>query len=146
MIALAVNLSISYWIARSGLRTVLARWLTRLGHPVPDLDGGGRRALRFTFALKLAPGLPASLKNYVLGMVGVPFGVYLGVSMLVTGAYAVVLVVLGESLIEHDLGKVGAIAGVFLMAAVGWMWWRKKGSAHRDRSAPSGTRARTGPS
>jgi len=56
----------------------------------------------------------------------VPFWIYFGVSGLITGMYAVGFVVLGESLLEHDLGN-GAIA-VAVLAAAGlaiYLWRRR---------------------
>ncbi len=132
--ALAVNLTACYWIAQSGLRGVVERWLRRLGYEMPDFDGSKKSAVRLSLAVKLAPALPGALKNYVLGMVGVPFGIFFGLSMLITGAYAAVLIVLGESLIEHDLVTLGAIAGACLVLAVGFVWWRRRrrlGASHR---------------
>ena len=58
--------------------------------------------LRFTLAVKAAPGVPSFVKNYVLGMVGIPFALYFGLSLLVTGAYAALCIVLGESLLTND--------------------------------------------
>jgi uncharacterized membrane protein YdjX (TVP38/TMEM64 family) len=138
MVALAINLTVCYLIGQSGLRTVLGRLLRRLGYELPDFKAGREGALRFALAVKLAPALPAPVKNYVLGMVGVPFGLYFGLSMLFTGAYAAVLVVLGESLIEHDLGRSAAIAGVFLTIAVGTWWWQRRRALARKTEEPAG--------
>ena len=130
-IALGMNLAVCYWIARSGLRPFLERILRRFSFELPDLQGGGSNTLRFALAIKFAPGLPAFVKNYVLGMVGVPFALYFGLSMLITGAYAALLVVLGESLLAHNRSTAGAVIAAILVLGVGVWWWQKRGERER---------------
>jgi uncharacterized membrane protein YdjX (TVP38/TMEM64 family) len=132
--ALTSNVAIVYWIGRSGMRTVLERLLRRFGYDLPDFDHSGKGAARFTLAIKLAPALPSALKNYVLGMVGVPFLLYFGLSMLISGSYAATLVVLGESLMEHDLGTAAVVVGALLVLGLAIWWWQKK---HRDGKTAS---------
>lgn len=115
-VALSANLLLCYWIARSGLRPWLGRLLARTRYSIPDFEKGDG-ALRFALLVKLAPGVPIFIKHYLLGMAGVPFWIYFGVSGLITGIYAVAFVVLGESLLEHDLGNsAGALAVLGLVA------------------------------
>ncbi|MGN6110920.1 MAG: hypothetical protein ACTHU0_37815 [Kofleriaceae bacterium] len=127
-LALAANLALCYWIARSRLRGPLEALLRRFGHALPDFRAPGRSALRWTLALKLAPGLPGFVKNYGLGAAGVPFPLYFGLSMLITGAYAAALVVLGESLFEHEVGRSVAVAVAIAAVVAGgvWWWWRRR--------------------
>ena len=87
-LALAAALTMSYGIARGRMRRWLESLLRRFGSELPDFGEAGRNALRFTLMVKLTPGLPAFVKNYGLAAAGVPFPTFLGVSMLVTGAYA----------------------------------------------------------
>jgi len=91
--------------------------------------------------VKLTPGLPAFVKNYGLAAAGVPFPTYLGVSMLVTGAYAAALVLLGDSLFEHDFGPaLVAAAVVALVAGLGALWLRRRrGRAGRRAEGPPGS-------
>lgn len=124
-IALSANLLLCYWIARSGLRPWLARLLARTRYEIPDFEKD-EGALRFALLVKLAPGVPIFIKHYLLGMAGVPFWIYFAVSGLITGIYAVAFVVLGESLLEHDLGN-GAIALAVLAAAgLAIYLWRRR--------------------
>jgi uncharacterized membrane protein YdjX (TVP38/TMEM64 family) len=122
--ALGLNLSICYWIARTGLRRWIVSLLRRFKYELPNFQE--RRALRFTIIVKLAPGVPAFIKNYALGAARVPFPLYLAAGMLVTGTYATLLVVLGESLLAHNLRKLLVVGAVFVvLAGVVW-WWRKR--------------------
>jgi uncharacterized membrane protein YdjX (TVP38/TMEM64 family) len=121
-LALGAHLAICYSLAHF-MRPWLGSLMRRFRGDLPDFGESHRGALRFTLAVKLTPGVPAFLKNYGLGVAGVPFGLYLVVSMLITGAYGAALVVLGESLFEHDRSQaVVAVAVVVVLAAAVWIW------------------------
>jgi uncharacterized membrane protein YdjX (TVP38/TMEM64 family) len=126
--ALALNLILCYELAGSKLRPLIARLFRRLGYALPDLDEAeGKRALRFTLFVKAAPGLPAWAKNYVLGMARVPFPVYFVVSMVVTGLYGAAVIVLGDSVLGHDVDRSVVVAGAVVLAAA-VVWWARRRS------------------
>jgi uncharacterized membrane protein YdjX (TVP38/TMEM64 family) len=123
--ALAANLFASYLIGR-WLRPSIAALLKRLGYELPDFTTRQHGALRFTLAVKLAPGVPAFVKTYGLAVAGVRFGWYFGVSMLITGAYGISIIVLGDSLFDHDRQRVVLALGVLVVLAVGVWAWRRR--------------------
>lgn len=125
-LALAANLVLCYWIARSSLRARLASLMRRFDYEIPDFRGASKDAVRFTLMVKLAPGIPGFVKNYGLGVAGVPFALYFAASMLITGAYAACLIVLGESLFEHELNRSLAAAAIVAALAAGLWWWRRR--------------------
>jgi uncharacterized membrane protein YdjX (TVP38/TMEM64 family) len=139
-LALAGSLAVSYWLARGRLRPLLVSALRRFGRELPDFGEAGKNALRFTLTVKFAPGVPAFLKNYILATAGVPFGLYFGMSILITGAYGAALIVLGESMLEHDLGRALPTAVVVAAATLGLWWWVRRrardarGAAERPAS------------
>ncbi|HKQ68510.1 MAG TPA: VTT domain-containing protein [Polyangiaceae bacterium] len=127
--ALGLNLAICYWIARGGMRPRIEALVRRFDYELPVFEGKSRRTVRFAVAVKLTPGVPAFVKNYVLGMAGVPFALYFGLSMLITGGYAAALVVMGESLFEHDLRQAFApvaVLAVLGLIGLGTRWWLKR--------------------
>lgn len=124
-LALGLNLAVSYWLAHTAIRPWLEALLRRLGYELPDYEKNKKGSVRFTLSVKLAPGIPAFVKNYGLGASGVPFTLYFGVSMLTTGLYAAVLILLGESLFEHDLNRVVVAGAVIVVAALGLWRWRR---------------------
>ncbi|MGY6519524.1 MAG: TVP38/TMEM64 family protein [Lysobacteraceae bacterium] len=125
--ALLVNFSLCYWIARSGLRPFLLRVLGRFASRIPDFDGRRDRAVGFVLLVKFAPGVPAFAKNYLLGVAGVPFRLYLVLSMLISGVYAAAFVLLGESVLERDASGAALAVGVLLAAGLAFWWVRRKG-------------------
>ena len=97
----------------------LVAFLRRFKHELPDYaERDTKDAVRFTLLVKFAPGLPAFAKNYMLGLSGVPLAVYFLLSMLINGVYAVLFVVLGESLLEHDLRGIALPVAVLVLAAL----------------------------
>jgi uncharacterized membrane protein YdjX (TVP38/TMEM64 family) len=137
VLALLLNLAACYRLARSRFRPHLEKLLRRFDFEIPDFDEPGKSAFRFTLLVKLAPGIPVFIKNYGLGAAGVPFGIYLGIGMLISGAYGLLLVVLGESLMEHDVDGILAVAAVVVVLAVGLWWWRRR--QERDPTAAPAT-------
>lgn len=129
-LALAANLAFCYFIGQAGLRRHLVSLFERFGYTLPDFDPDAgmslRRTVRFTAMVKLAPGVPGFVKHYGLGAARVPFLIYFVVAMIVSGGYAVALILLGDSLFEHELGR-GAIAlALALVVALGFRWWTRR--------------------
>jgi uncharacterized membrane protein YdjX (TVP38/TMEM64 family) len=125
--AVAVQLCIAYAIAHSALRPRLEALFARFDYKVPDFTAGGPSAWRFTAAVKLTPALPAFAKMYMLAITGVPFPIYFGVFLAITTAFAAAWIVLGDSLLSHDLSwtTIAAVAIVLLLIVALW-WWRKR--------------------
>jgi uncharacterized membrane protein YdjX (TVP38/TMEM64 family) len=142
-LALGVNLTLCYAIARSALRPWLESLLRRFEYELPDFEQREGGALRFTLLVKFAPGAPAVAKNYLLGLTGVPFALYFIASMLITGAYAALCVILGGSLFEHDIGRLLIVGGVAVVLCAALWWWRKReGRDGRGAALGQGSRLR----
>jgi uncharacterized membrane protein YdjX (TVP38/TMEM64 family) len=140
--AIVVNAILCFFIARR-MRPVFERLLRRFKAEMPDFSERKRGALRFVLGVKIAPGPPAFVKNYALGMSGVSFRMYLIVAILFTGVYAAVFVVIGESLLDHRPSNAVVSIGVLaaLVAAV-VLYRRRKNrpagpSGHRLESQPT---------
>jgi len=112
LLALAVNLALSYLVARGPLRSLLEKWLARSGRELPHLERVGY--WRFTLMVKSLPGLPTFLKNSAVALAGVPFPIYFGLSLAVSGVYAVGFILLGESAFDRDYPQ-GVIALLALL-------------------------------
>ncbi len=137
LLSLGANLALCYFVARSSLQPRLVALLRRFDYELPNFAAGGKSALRFALVVKATPGVPAFVKNYGLGAAGVPFGVYFATSMSVTGLYAALLIVLGESLFDHDLRKTLVAGGALLLAVAVFLLirrpWRRGGAQRSHR-------------
>lgn len=133
IIAFAINLCIGYAIAHSALRPRLEKLFARFDYKVPDFTKGGRSAWRFALGIKLTPALPTFAKMYVLAVTAVPFPIYFGVSLGISSLFAVAWIVLGDSLLAHDLdhATLAAIA-VVVLAVFAVVWWRKRRGVSDD--------------
>ena len=127
VVAIALNLCIAYAIAHSTLRRRITSLFARFHYKVPDFTAGGRAAWRFATAIKLTPALPSFAKTYVLAVTAVPFPIYFGVSLAISMAFAVAWIVLGDSLLAHDLSEASLAAiAIAVLLVVAVMWWRKR--------------------
>ena len=109
--------------------------LRRFEYELPNYAQKETGALRFTLLVKMTPGAPAFVKNYLLGLTGVPFPLYLGVSTLITGGYGAFCVLLGVSLFDHDVDHAIWLGAAVVVVALGvWLWRRR-----RNATATSGT-------
>lgn len=113
--AVAVNVSLSYWLAARGLRPVVAWGLARVGRSLPKEPI--RSALELTLALRVVPGTPFFLQSYLLGLARVPFVMYLAISTGVPAAYITGMVLAGDALERGD--KSMLLAGGIACAAAG---------------------------
>lgn len=75
LIATAVNMSWTYALAAGPAQVVASRWISRWQHRLPQLPTvSSTQAL---LVLRLTPGVPFFLQNYLLGYLRVPYGRYL---------------------------------------------------------------------
>lgn len=119
-LATGLNLVLAYGIARYGLRQWLERGLDRAGYRVPRLPA--RHQFRTCLLVRLTPGPPSFLKSYLLALASVRFGLFLSVSWPTGAAYAVGVILLGDSMVDRDpvqavaaLGLIGLVGGGFYL-------------------------------
>ena len=116
VLALAVNLLLCHWIAHSALRRHLQGVLARTRYRLPRFSGNRRSALQFVLLVRITPGVPLFLKNYLIGFSDIGLRLHFGISILLTGAYGAGFVLLGESMLEHD--PVEAVIAAVILALV----------------------------
>lgn len=112
-VAIAINLALTYWLARYALRPPLSRLVARYGYSVPRVTKDN--ALSVTLIVRFT-GAPFFVQNYLLGLAEVPFGLYLLVSWLATAPFAVAFIVLGKAFREGSGAKIAT--GFGLLVAV----------------------------
>jgi uncharacterized membrane protein YdjX (TVP38/TMEM64 family) len=111
--AVAINLALTYWLARRALRPLLARILERLGYRMPVVGGSDMTDL--IVLLRVTPGLPFFAQNYLLGLANAPVGPYLAISCAITFAQTAAFMLFGDALL-HGRGRAGVLALSLLLA------------------------------
>jgi len=115
--AIAVNLALSYWLARYAVRPLLARLAAGYGYAIPRLTANN--ALSVTLLLRLTPGPPYCLQSYLLGLAEVPFRLYLITSWICLLPWSIGALVLGEGVMNGNfklaLGGLAVIAVAVLL-------------------------------
>jgi uncharacterized membrane protein YdjX (TVP38/TMEM64 family) len=96
--AIAVNILLTYWLARRILRPLISRIVTRLGYRLPELDKADLTDL--IVILRVTPGPPFCAQNYLLGLADAPFVRYMAISCAVMWTYAAAAIVFGDALLS----------------------------------------------
>lgn len=121
--ALTVNMLITYALARRALRPLFEKLMARLGYRLPQMESGDLTDL--TIVLRVTPGMPFFVQNYLLGIAGVPFLRYALISTTVIGIYTAGLVLFGDALL-HGKAKMAMLAVSLLVVAVVITHWARK--------------------
>lgn len=130
LLAMALNLSWTYWLAARPGRGIAEKFLAAGAIRIPDLPR--KDHLKLILIMRLTPGIPFFVQNYLLGFLRPPFVLYLWVSMMCSG-------VIGTGVVLSAAGLGGgnlqwAILGVSLIVVGGivthfvrgWLERRKK--------------------
>lgn len=115
MLALAINMALTYWLASRALRPLLQRLVTRLGYKLPEVDAAD--ATNLIVLLRVTPGVPFCVQNYLLGLARVPFGRYLAISCAVQWGFNAAIVFFGNALLTGH-GYVAFVAFSVFLALV----------------------------
>ncbi|MGA7879012.1 MAG: VTT domain-containing protein [Desulfoferrobacter sp.] len=113
-LAIAVNLTLSYLLARLLLRNWLLRMAVRRQYELPSI--GSRSRLTVLLLVRITPGPPLALKNYVGALIDAPFAAYLAIYWTTTMICALGLLVLGDSL--SSASKLEGAVAIALLGAV----------------------------
>ncbi|MDB6094442.1 MAG: associated Golgi protein [Verrucomicrobia bacterium] len=114
IVAVTINVAISYWVASRALRPLISRLIKRLGYELPVIEPG--TAWTIILLVRIVPGPPFPLQSYVLGLARAPFGPYMLVSTVVPAAYLVAMILFGDALMRGDRSAMIG-AGVFFLVA-----------------------------
>jgi len=115
VLALAANQTAGYWLARRWLRRPIEAWLRARGKNVPQIPEGEETL--WILLLRVTPGVPLFVQNYLLGLAQVRFGRYLALSLPVQTGYAVTFVSLGQALRDSNVWRgMLAVSGLAAVA------------------------------
>lgn len=130
MLALALNFTWTYWLAAGPARRLVEKLLTATSLKIPELPHGDH--LKLILVLRLTPGIPLFLQNYLLGFLRAPFYLYLPVSLLCTGIICSGVILSGAGIADGNLKwaitglSLIVLGGVFTHLVRGWLERRKK--------------------
>lgn len=127
---IAVNLALAYGIARYALRPPLMKIIQRYGYSIPRVTR--ENALSVLLVVRLTPGPPYALQNFILGVAEMPFRLFMIVSWLAVAPWAVGAIVLGKGIFAGNFKAVAIGAGVIVVALVAVQWMRKKYSRREN--------------
>lgn len=121
---LVFNLALAYGVARYVFRPVLVNLIKRYGYEIPRVTP--ENALSVALLVRLTPGPPYAVQNFILGVAEVPFRIFMIVSWLAVAPWEVGGIVLGKGLFEGNFKIVAIGMGVLVVAVVIVQWLRKK--------------------
>lgn len=116
LLSTLLNQSWTYWVAAKPGRGLIERLIRDGVIRIPELPKGDE--LRLILILRLTPGMPLFVQNYVLGFLRVSYLLYAGLSILCTGVFASALVLSGAGIAEGKLIPVLTGVGVFVVGTV----------------------------
>jgi len=126
--AIALNLALTYWLARFALRPFVARLLERHGYRVPRVTP--ENALSIALLVRTTPGPPYFMQGYMLGIAEVPFRLYMIVSWVCMLPWSIGAIVLGRGFLDGNF-KLAATGLSVLVAAIALVNWLRHKYASR---------------
>jgi uncharacterized membrane protein YdjX (TVP38/TMEM64 family) len=111
--AQAICTTWTYILSTGPLRKTLIRTILK-NRPIPELTQSN--VWRLGLILRITPGIPYALQNVVLGVMGMPFMIYMIISIPIQGLYAVGFMVTGGAIFKGNIGL--AISAVTLLIVV----------------------------
>lgn len=127
---IALNLALTYWLARYALRPMLTNLVTRYGYKIPSITA--KNALSVALVVRLTPGPPFFLQGYILGLAEVPFRLYMLVSWLCVMPWAVGAIVMGQGILNGNFKVAATGLGLIAVAVVVVQLVRKKYAKRAD--------------
>lgn len=134
LLALALNLTWTYWLAAGPARRLVEKMLAATAIQIPELPRGDH--LKLILVMRLTPGIPLFFQNYLLGFLLAPFWLYLPISLLCTGVIGCGVVLSGAGLADGKLKwaitgvSLIVLGGVLTHLLRGWLGQRKLRAEH----------------
>ncbi len=99
--ALGTNMALSWLLAGKWFRPPFERLALRFGHRVPEITRGNM--ITVAVLLRITPGVPFPLQNYLLGLARMPFGWYIGISLPITSSFAFAFILFGDAILKGNV-------------------------------------------
>lgn len=112
--AASVNFILSYALARWALRPFIEKFMKRFGHAIPSVESGD--AADLVVIMRLTPGVPFFVQNYMAGLAELPFGRYVFISCLIVWPMNGAAVFFGDAVMKGKGGLAFLAASVLAVA------------------------------
>jgi uncharacterized membrane protein YdjX (TVP38/TMEM64 family) len=119
--AVAANQLLAYQITNGMLRPSLEAFLAGRGYLIPKPRNPSEESL-LTALIRVTPGIPYALQNWILGLAGVERRRYLTISWPIQMLHATAWVVLGQSVFEGQAGVAAIAVALMIGLAVVARW------------------------
>lgn len=130
--AVTFNILFSYYLASRAFRPLLEKLMVKLGYKLPEVAEGDVADL--IILLRVTPGVPFPVQNYLLGLARVPVVKYAVISCAIQCTFITVFILFGDALL-HGKGKLALFGLCGLVAlTVGTHLVRK----HYGKKKPTG--------
>lgn len=130
MLSITVNMALTYYLAHVAFRPLLEKLFARLGYKLPQVEAGDASDL--VIILRVTPGVPFPVQNYLLGLAEVPFGKYLGISCLIAWPLNIAFMLFGDALL-HGKGRMALIGLSAVLALTAGTHMVRKHYEHRKK-------------
>ena len=112
--ALILNLGVAYLVSSRIFRSQIEWLLRRRNVRIPQVPKADQA--KFTFLIRVVPGNPLFIQNYLLGFVRIGFATYFLSGLIVQMFYAVGFILFGEAVFEGRFGLM--IFAVLLICSI----------------------------
>ena len=128
VLALSINLSWTYWVARGPARSVLIKLLNKSRFRLPESPP--KNLLQWALILRLTPGVPFIFSNYGLGILKMPFSQYMLISIPIIGCTACGYVLAFTGIFGGNWSYVwGGLSLIIIMVVIGRLTLSKSKNA-----------------
>jgi uncharacterized membrane protein YdjX (TVP38/TMEM64 family) len=133
--ATAIHLVGTHWICRSMLRGPLLNGLLRRGHSLPVIPAGEDVSVAAMVAL--LPGPPYFIRNYMLGLSGIPLRTYFWVCLPIYLIRSYVAIVVGKVGVGLNAKSIGVLAAIYSvkLGVCAYLLWRIRRRIQRAENA-----------
>jgi len=129
--AITTNFLLTYLVARFVIRGFLERSFARFGYRIPSVANGDSTDL--AIIIRVTPGIPFFVQNYLLGLAGIPIAKYLLISAVFNWSYSAAFVLFGDAL-QNGRGRVALVAASLAVAAIAGTHWARRRYAKKVKT------------
>jgi uncharacterized membrane protein YdjX (TVP38/TMEM64 family) len=122
--AIVLNMGWTHLLAAGPGRMIVGKWLEATKIMIPEMPA--HNWVKMTLILRLTPRIPFFLQSYVQGFPGVPFRIYLPVSIICNGVFTCGFMLGGAGNSSGKIGLTVSRVSIQIVAVVVLKWLRSQ--------------------